>query len=315
MADSGLLLNFATGDLTLPENNAPKFKGGSWRERARLNKNAKNATAARLAGTTQEHHQDGFEPPVKRRRTDYNHGDRLPRDRPAHLKGATYSNAPVGSREVISSLFTFNPEAKTVEEEKEVAEQEPVKPSNAPLPDGIDTFTSLGLSDNVAAHLLTKMEFKNPTGIQRAVVSQLIKEDSDVFIQSETGSGKTLAYLLPILQRLVTMAERQKHEITEGKVDEHGLNRDSGLFAIILGPTRDLCKQIAAVLEKLLGCAHYIVAGIVIGGEKKKSEKARLRKGINILVATPGRLVDHLENTKPWTSVRCAISFLTKVTD
>lgn len=301
MADSGLLLNFATSDVALPENNAPKFKGGSWRERARLNKNAKNATAARLAGIPQRQREprpDGFEPPVKRRRTDHNHGDRLPRDRPAHLKDAIYSNAPVGSREVISSLFTFNPEAKTVEEEKEPVEQEPVKPSNAPLPDGIDTFTSLGLSDRVAAHLLTKMDFKNPTSIQRTAVSQLIKEDSDVFIKSETGSGKTLAYLLPIVQRLVTMAERQKHEVTEGKVDNKGLHRDSGLFAIILGPTRDLCKQIVDVLEKLLGCARFIVAGIVTGGEDKKSEKARLRKGVNILVATPGRLVDHLENTR-----------------
>lgn len=298
MADSGLLLNFATGDIGLPENNAPKFKGGSWRERARLNKAARTATAARLAGTRQERVHDDAEPPVKRRKTDYPRNDRPPRERPAHLNGATYSNAPIGSREVISSLFTFNPEVKTVEEEKEPEEQEPVKPSNAPLPDGIDTFTSLGLSDNVAAHLLTKMELKNPTGIQRTAVSQLTKEDTDVFIQSETGSGKTLAYLLPIVQRLVTMAERQKHEMSEGQSNEHGLNRDSGLFAIVIAPTRELCKQIAVVLEKLLGCAHFIVAGTVTGGEKKKSEKARLRKGINILVATPGRLVDHLENTK-----------------
>lgn len=302
MADTGLLLNFASSDVGFTENRVPKFKGGSWRERARLNKAAKSATAARLAGKTpdrgQERVRDEAEPFVKRRRTEYSRADRPPRDRPAHLDGATYSNAPIGSREVISSLFTFNPEAKTIAEEKEPEQQEPVKPSNAPLPDGIETFTSLGLSDAVAAYLLTKLELKNPTGIQQTAVSQLTKEDSDVFIQSETGSGKTLAYLLPIVQRLVTMAERQKHESSEGNANEHGLNRDSGLFAIIIAPTRDLCKQIAAVLEKLLGCAHYIVAGTVIGGEKKKSEKARLRKGVNILVATPGRLVDHLENTK-----------------
>jgi ATP-dependent RNA helicase DDX31/DBP7 len=76
------------------------------------------------------------------------------------------------------------------------------------------------------------------------------------------------------------------------------VHRASGLFAIILAPTRELCKQISTVLESLLRCAHWIVAGNVIGGEKKKSEKARLRKGLNILVATPGRLADHLDNTK-----------------
>jgi ATP-dependent RNA helicase DDX31/DBP7 len=81
------------------------------------------------------------------------------------------------------------------------------------------------------------------------------------------------------------------------KVDE-AVQRSSGLFAIILAPTRELSKQIALVLENILGCAHWLVAGTVIGGEKKKSEKARLRKGINILVATPGRLVDHLNHTE-----------------
>ncbi|KAM9915964.1 hypothetical protein OXX59_010293, partial [Metschnikowia pulcherrima] len=47
----------------------------------------------------------------------------------------------------------------------------------------------------------------------------------------------------------------------------------------------------------VLRCHHQIVPGIVVGGEKKKSEKARIRKGVNVLVATPGRLADHLENT------------------
>ncbi len=79
---------------------------------------------------------------------------------------------------------------------------------------------------------------------------------------------------------------------------QHMVHRDSGLFAIILAPTRELCKQISLVLSALLGAAHWIVAGTVIGGEKKKSEKARLRKGLNILVATPGRLADHLDNTE-----------------
>jgi ATP-dependent RNA helicase DDX31/DBP7 len=79
---------------------------------------------------------------------------------------------------------------------------------------------------------------------------------------------------------------------------EAGVHRDSGLFAIVLAPTRELCKQISVVLENLLRCATWLVCGTVIGGEKKKSEKARLRKGLNILVATPGRLVDHLDNTQ-----------------
>lgn len=321
MADDGFSLNFDVGNVTLPSN-TPKFKGGSWRERSRLTKAAKSARDNREAGTTQNGRELAFtraqrgrhgprsstddntqpagQPPQKRRKQNLdgeaNGHERRTRDRPAHLKDATFGGEP-GKREVISSLFTKNPTAKTEEPkgEEQRDSQEPVKPSNAPLPDGIDTFTSLGLGDSIAAYLLTKMNLQNPTAIQRAAVSQLTKEDADVFIQSETGSGKTLAYLLPIVQRLVTMAERQKYESDQ---KEQGLGRDSGLFAIVLAPTRELCKQISVVLERLLGCAHYIVAGTVIGGERKKSEKARLRKGLNILVATPGRLVDHLENTE-----------------
>jgi len=313
MADDGLMLNFATGDAATPGANTPKFKGGSWKERSRLTKAAKYARDERLgnggrsqaferATKNRTHTLDGTQPPgqppAKRHKRFHDEDpnareQRRRADRPAHLKDANFKGQP-GNREVISSLFSYNPEAKTVEEPEVEELERPVEPTNAPLPDGIDTFTSLGLSTSVAAHLLTKMNLQNPTQIQKSAVSQLTKEDADVFIQSETGSGKTLAYLLPVVQRLVMMAERQKHETG----NDQGIGRDSGLFAIVMAPTRELCKQISVVLEKLLGCAHYIVAGTVIGGEKKKSEKARLRKGLNILVATPGRLVDHLENTE-----------------
>jgi ATP-dependent RNA helicase DDX31/DBP7 len=67
--------------------------------------------------------------------------------------------------------------------------------------------------------------------------------------------------------------------------------------AIILAPTRELCLQILTTLSKLCQPYNWIVPGVVMGGEKKKSEKARLRKGITILVATPGRLLDHLNTT------------------
>jgi ATP-dependent RNA helicase DDX31/DBP7 len=149
------------------------------------------------------------------------------------------------------------------------------------------TFTTLGLSRRLAAHLSTKLEMKAPTGIQKAAIPQLVNDDSDAFIQAQTGSGKTLAYLLPIVQRIMAMSSKDVQ-----------VHRDSGLFAVVLAPTRELCKQIAAVLEKVLRCAPWIVGTTVIGGESKQSEKARLRKGVNILIATPGRLADHLDNTE-----------------
>jgi ATP-dependent RNA helicase DDX31/DBP7 len=188
--------------------------------------------------------------------------------------------------QVISSLFSFNPSAKTKFVEPG-EEQEPAKPSNAPLTEEMATFTALGLSRRLAAHLSTKMDMKAPTAIQKAAIPEMIKDDSDAFIQAETGSGKTLAYLLPIVERILAMSS-----------EEVQVHRDSGLFAIVLAPTRELCKQIATVLEKILRCAPWIVGTTVIGGESKQSEKARLRKGVNILIATPGRLADHLDNTE-----------------
>jgi ATP-dependent RNA helicase DDX31/DBP7 len=195
--------------------------------------------------------------------------------------------------QITSSLFTSNPAPVTAFNEQPAEETEPAKPSNAPLSEEAENFHSLGLSRRVAQHLTTKLEMKAPTAIQKNTIPQLIKEDSDAFLQAETGSGKTLAYLLPIVHRIMALSLNE-----DGTAKETKVHRNSGLFAIILAPTRELCKQIAVVLEKVLRCAPWLVCTTVIGGESKKSEKARIRKGVNILIATPGRLTDHLDHTK-----------------
>lgn len=331
MADDGMLLNFS-----IPETgilNKPKFKGGSWRARLTAKKAAEHwhtKANGRLAGekpnpktststnanhtalgerTRREAGSPESERHAKRPRVsgDFKpaqHWENREQDerefRPHNSSEVTKRpgdkhDKPKPGKQIISSLFSYNPAPKTpkIASKDEVVDDAPVEPSNAPLTSELDTFTSLGMSPTLAAHLRNKMDMKAPTAIQKAAIAQLLKEDSDAFIQAETGSGKTLSYLLPIVQRLMDLSANMKKR----KMDE-SVHRDSGLFAIILAPTRELSKQIALVLEKLLGCAHWLVAGTVIGGEKKKSEKARLRKGFNILVATPGRLVDHLEHTE-----------------
>jgi len=105
-------------------------------------------------------------------------------------------------------------------------------------------------------------------------------------VKAQTGSGKTLAYLIPMVQKL-----------QESTQQTNNFKRAEGTQALILAPTRELSLQIFDVLKQILKPFHWIVPGIVIGGEKRKSEKARLRKGVNILIATPGRLLDHLNNT------------------
>ncbi|KAI0965769.1 DEAD/DEAH box helicase [Xylaria arbuscula] len=320
----GLLLNFDLSDQPLKRQ--VKYTGGRWRDRVSAQRSAKRNGDGQSTGTnatplaTSRRHghaprpdddigddrpakrqriQDGprnERPDVSSRSLSYMTGKLPPGSINTRPKSASHGNhnthKPGG---VTSRLFTSNPTPKTVfEDAVEPAEEaEPAKPSNAPLSDEAENFHALGLSRRIAQHLSTKLEMKAPTSIQKNTIPLLAKEDSDAFLQAQTGSGKTLAYLLPIVQRIMAMSQ---HE--DGSNTGVQIHRDSGLFAIILAPTRELCKQIATVLEKVLRCAPWIVSTTVIGGESKKSEKARLRKGVNILVATPGRLADHLDNTK-----------------
>jgi ATP-dependent RNA helicase DDX31/DBP7 len=125
--------------------------------------------------------------------------------------------------------------------------------------------------------------FARPTNVQVQTIPSVLK-GNDILVKSETGSGKTLSYLLPIVQKLQSVSPR--------------IQRHDGCMALVLAPTRELCTQILETANKLIQPFVFLVPGAIIGGEKKKAEKARLRKGITILVATPGRLADHLVNTQ-----------------
>ncbi|KAK8012076.1 hypothetical protein PG989_000336 [Apiospora arundinis] len=116
---------------------------------------------------------------------------------------------------------------------------------------------------------------ESPALIQKNTIPQFLNGDSDAFLQTETGLGKTLAYLFPIVQRIMSLI----HDVDSNSLGTK-IHCNSGLFAMILAPTRELCKQIATVLEKLLRCAPCTVSTSVIGGESKKLEKSPIRKGV-----------------------------------
>ncbi|KAK0643899.1 P-loop containing nucleoside triphosphate hydrolase protein [Cercophora newfieldiana] len=279
MADDGMLLNFEIGDA--PLQSQVKFKGGRWRDRVRAQNSVKKP-------------QDAASRPIKRQRTEDGTFER--HSKVQKTAAPTEQRAPSHAMKtglISSSIFTSNPTAVTDFDEQPIQEAEPAVPSNAPLTAEAENFLALGLSRRVAHHLATKLEMKAPTAIQKNTIPQLIREDSDAFLQAETGSGKTLAYLLPIVHRIMALSVNE-----DGTPKETKVHRNSGLFAIILAPTRELCKQISVVLEKVLRGVPWLVCTTVMGGESKKSEKARIRKGANILIATPGRLTDHLDNTK-----------------
>ncbi|OMH81985.1 ATP-dependent RNA helicase dbp7 [Zancudomyces culisetae] len=148
------------------------------------------------------------------------------------------------------------------------------------------------------------MDITKPTKIQSIAIPKLIQKNRDSFIQAETGSGKTLSYLVPIVNWILNLS------IDRSKSIKNDMERSVGTLAIVLVPTRELANQVHETARKLLNIPtkilskhggikfHWAVSGVLIGGEKKSSEKARLRKGINILCCTPGRLLDHLTNTQ-----------------
>jgi ATP-dependent RNA helicase DDX31/DBP7 len=107
-------------------------------------------------------------------------------------------------------------------------------------------------------------------------------------MRADTGSGKTLSYLIPIMQRLAIDFPKDTNPIT----------RKLGPLVVIIAPTRELCLQITTVLEAFQSQMPYVIPGTLIGGEKMETEKRRIRNGITILVATPGRILYHLENSQ-----------------
>ena len=138
--------------------------------------------------------------------------------------------------------------------------------------------------------MLAKKDFKTMTTIQSKAIPVLLagkdvlgaaKLHCSLAFTHRTGSGKTLAFVIPVIELLSRLKWKQRQ----------------GTGAIIITPTRELAMQIFGVVTDLAS-AHGLTHGIVMGGANRKSEASKLVKGISILIATPGRLLDHLQNTK-----------------
>ncbi|CAI9764133.1 unnamed protein product [Fraxinus pennsylvanica] len=127
--------------------------------------------------------------------------------------------------------------------------------------------------------------YEKMTMVQEATLPVILK-GKDVLAKAKTGSGKTVAFLLPAIEAIVKsppIAHDQKH---------------SPILVLVLCPTRELASQVASEASKLLKYHPSIGAQVVIGGIKIAQEQKQMRKNsFQILVATPGRLIDHLQNS------------------
>ncbi len=136
----------------------------------------------------------------------------------------------------------------------------------------MEQFRNLGLSESMLQTLAAK-GFKEPTPIQHAVIPYLLDEDRDVVAQAETGTGKTAAFAIPIIERLDTHRK--------------------GVKALVLVPTRELALQVSGEIISLTGRRNLQVLP-VYGGQGFAYQLKSLKRGVDIVVGTPGRLLDHL---------------------
>ena len=150
-------------------------------------------------------------------------------------------------------------------------------PDTSPKPP--TEFSTLDLSSGTT-QALASMGFTNMTEVQARTIPPLLA-GRDVLGAAKTGSGKTLAFLIPAVEMLNKLKFKPRN----------------GTGAIVVSPTRELALQIFGVAKEL--CEHHNQTfAIVMGGANRKAEAEKLAKGVNLVIATPGRLLDHLQNTK-----------------
>ncbi|XP_055319462.1 ATP-dependent RNA helicase DDX47 [Sitodiplosis mosellana] len=176
------------------------------------------------------------------------------------------------------SEYDENPSDQQSEGEKNGDQEKPTTSNGTANGNDIEkpvTWTDLGLAEPLI-EAVNELKWKAPSKIQSEAIPVAL-QGNDIIALAETGSGKTGAFALPILQSLLENPQRY--------------------FALVLTPTRELAFQIGEQFEAL-GSLIGVKCTVIVGGLDMVSQALQLAKKPHILVATPGRLVDHLENTK-----------------
>jgi len=137
----------------------------------------------------------------------------------------------------------------------------------------IEKFKKLGLSEEAIA-AISKKGFEEPTPIQILTIPKMFNDNGNIIVQSQTGTGKTAAFGLPLIEMIDT--------------------KERNVQAIIITPTRELAIQVSEEINSLKG-ESGIQTIPVYGGQSIDQQLRRLKKGVHIVVGTPGRVIDHLK--------------------
>lgn len=170
-----------------------------------------------------------------------------------------------------------------------VKNAEPVKESSDSATVNVSyDFTSLNLAPKTEKAITEVLNFQKMTEIQARTIPAALM-GKNILAAAKTGAGKTLAFLIPAIEMLVKCAYKPRN----------------GTGVIIVSPTRELALQIFNVAKEILSAGHSQTYGLVMGGANRKAEAEKLVRGVNLLVATPGRLLDHLQNTRDFNVSNC----------
>ncbi|MBN1150248.1 DEAD/DEAH box helicase [candidate division WOR-3 bacterium] len=148
----------------------------------------------------------------------------------------------------------------------------------------LKSFSQLGLSQD-ALDAIEKKGFEEPTEIQKLVIPRMLSGIKDIVGQAQTGTGKTAAFGLPILEMVQC---------------------DKKVHALVLTPTRELAIQVSEELNSIKGSKNVSVVPIY-GGQSIEEQFRRLKKGAEIIVGTPGRIIDHLKRKTIDLSLICVL--------
>uniref|UniRef100_A0A672LZI5 ATP-dependent RNA helicase n=1 Tax=Sinocyclocheilus grahami TaxID=75366 RepID=A0A672LZI5_SINGR len=301
MAEDVLMLNISSAPVTFHKktNRRPLSTAEKWAQKKRESKRKavfesqeSSASKQRKINQTGQQHTHTQKPQTPRsppqrsnnRDTEENadRGENSPAKSPSKVKTfpkkAPEEHGDHGRPFIkTSSLFRNNPEIPDVLSPAVNQVKEKVFTSSM--------FEELNLHPHLVATLHKVLNVTSMTSVQKKTIPVLMS-GKDAVVRSQTGSGKTLAYGIPVVQFLQAMQPKVK--------------RSDGPLAVLIVPTREpLHFQSLKVTHRIYSFQPFtwIVPGVLMGGEKRKAEKARLRKGINVLISTPGRLVDHIKNT------------------
>lgn len=139
------------------------------------------------------------------------------------------------------------------------------------------SFETLGLSP-ILLSAIQKTGFTVPTDVQSAAIPMAL-QGHDLMVSSQTGSGKTAAFMLPALNRIANMPS----------------NKGTGVQVLVLTPTRELAMQVAEATKQYGAHIKDLRIAIVVGGMPYGAQLKALSRRVDVLVATPGRLIDHLQ--------------------